>query len=52
MASSTHEQVIADAVGDLTAELVLRTVDDTPHKMVSNKMIQSWTFDGKSVIPR
>ena len=52
MASSTYKRVVGEAVGGLAAELVLRTVDRTLHKMVTNQQIQSWTFDGKSVVPR
>jgi hypothetical protein len=52
VASSTEENVIGDGIGGLAAELVIRTVDDKVHEMVTNRQIQSWTFDGHDVVPR
>jgi hypothetical protein len=52
VASSTTEKVIGGAVGDLAAELVLRSDDDSIHRMFTNREIESWTFDGKTVVPR
>jgi hypothetical protein len=52
VASSTTEHIIRDAVGDLAAELVLRTEDGSIQQMFTTDQIQSWTFDGKKVVPR
>ncbi len=40
------------SIGGLAAELVLRTLDGSIHRIVTNRQIQSWTFDGKEVVPR
>lgn len=52
VAIGTREIVIGDGVGGLAAELVLKTVDGSIHRMFSNDQIASWTFDGKNVVPR
>jgi hypothetical protein len=52
VASSTTEKVIGDAVGDLAAELVLKSVDGSINQMFTDREIESWTFDGKAVVPR
>lgn len=52
IASSTTEVVMGDGIGDLAAELVLKTVDGSIHAMVTNRQMQAWTFDGKNVVPR
>ena len=52
VASTTTVHVVADGVGGLAAELVLRSTDGSIHKMFTNRDIQSWTFDGKRVVPR
>jgi restriction endonuclease len=52
VASSTTEMVIGDAAGDLAAELMLKSVDGSIHRMFTNRDIESWTFDGKTVVPK
>ena len=52
VASSKIEIVMADGVGGLVAELVLRTLDASIHRLFTNKQIRAWTFDGKTVVPR
>ena len=53
VASSTDRLVIIDeGVGELVAELVLRTVDGSVHRMFRCDELRSWTFDGKSIVPR
>jgi hypothetical protein len=52
VASSTTSHVIGDGVGGLAAELVLRSVDGSIHRILSDRQIQSWTFDGRRVMPR
>ena len=50
--SSTTSHVVADGVGGLAAELVLRTVDGSIHRMFTNREIRSWMFDGHQVVAR
>lgn len=50
--SHTEEIVTGEGVGGLAAELVLRTVDGSMHRMFTNHQIEDWTFDGKKVVPR
>lgn len=38
-------------VGGLAAELVLRTLDGSIHRIFTNKHLQAWTFNGKQVVP-
>lgn len=52
IASSTTERVIGDAVGDLAAELVLKSIDGSIHRIFTDREIESWTFDGKTVVPK
>jgi hypothetical protein len=52
VASSTTERGIENAVGDPAAELVLKSVDGSIHRMFTNQEIESWTFDGKTVVPK
>ena len=51
VASVTLEHVIGDGAAGLVAELLLRTVDGSQNRMITNQQIQSWTFDGKNVVP-
>jgi hypothetical protein len=49
------EQTVVVGVGieDLTAELVLRSLDGSIHRMFSNRDLQRWTFDADGmVVPR
>ncbi len=50
--SHTEEIVTGEGIGGLAAELVLRTVDGSIHRMFTNHQIADWTFDGKKVVPR
>lgn len=50
--SSTSSHVIGDGAGGLAAELVLRALDGSIHRMFTNHEIQSWMFDGRHVVPR
>jgi hypothetical protein len=52
VASSTETIAIEEGIGGLAAELVLRTVDGSVHRMFTRDQLRSWTFDGKSVVPR
>lgn len=52
IASSTTEHMIDNAVGELAAALVLRSVDGEMHRMITRGQIESWTFDGKRVVER
>ena len=52
VASSTTTSVVSEAVGGLAAELVMRTVDGTLHRMFTRDQMRSWTFDEKTVVPR
>lgn len=52
VASSTETLVLEEGVGELTAEVVLRTVDGSIHRMFTRAELRSWTFDGRSVVPR
>jgi hypothetical protein len=52
VSSSETEMAVGEGLGGLAAELVLRTVDGTVRQMFSNRQISSWSFDGKSVVPR
>jgi hypothetical protein len=49
--AATHEFSIGDGIAGLAAELVLRTLDGSIHRIFTNRQIQSWTFDGKTVVP-
>jgi Restriction endonuclease len=49
--SDPHEIVVGEGVAGLAAELVLKTVGSL-HRVFTNREIQSWTFDGKTVAPR
>lgn len=51
VSSATHEFSVGDGVGGLAAELMLRTLDGSIHRIFTNRQIQSWTFDGKAVVP-
>lgn len=51
VSSATHEFSAGDGIGGLAAELVLRTLDGSVHRIFTNRQIQSWTFDGKTVVP-
>lgn len=52
VATVTTEHVVGDAVGDLAAELVLKTLDGSIRRMFSGRDIQQWIFDGRHVAPR
>lgn len=52
IAVATHEFSVGLGIGGLAAELVLRTLDGSIHRIFTNRQIQSWTFDGKKVVPR
>jgi len=52
VASSTTEHTIDNAVGELAAALVLRSVDGAMRRMITRGEIESWTFDGKRVVER
>lgn len=47
------EIVSGEGIAGLTAELALRTLDGSIHRIFSNRDLQQWTFDedGK-VVPR
>jgi hypothetical protein len=50
---ATEEVVMGEGIAGLTAELALRSLDGSIHRMFSNRDLQQWTFDpdGK-VVPR
>jgi hypothetical protein len=50
--SDPHELLMGEGIAGLAAELVLKTVDGTLHRVFTNRDIQQWTFDGKTVAPR
>jgi hypothetical protein len=52
IAVATHEFSVGLGIGGLAAELLLRTLDGSIHRIFTNHQIQSWTFDGKNVVPR
>jgi hypothetical protein len=39
------EVVVGDGIGGLAAELVLKTLDGSIHRIFTNRQLQSWTFD-------
>lgn len=43
---------VGDGVGGLAAELVLRSIDGSIHRLFTNKQIQAWTFQEGLVVPR
>jgi hypothetical protein len=48
-----QEVVVGVGVEGLTAELVLRSLDGSIHRMFSNRDLQRWTFDAQgAVVPR
>lgn len=48
-----QEVVVGVGVEGLTAELVLRSLDGSIHRMFSNRDLQRWTFDAEgAVVPR
>lgn len=50
---ATEEVVVSDGVPGLTAELVLRSLDGSIHRMFSDSELQQWTLDDDGrVIPR
>ncbi len=50
---ATQEVVVSDGVPGLTAELVLRSLDGSIHRMFSDGELQQWTLaDDGRVIPR
>jgi hypothetical protein len=52
VASDTIQVVVGDGIGGLVAELALRTIDGSIHRMFTNRQLAAWTFDGHNVIPR
>lgn len=44
--------ITTHGLGELAAELVLRTVDGSLHRVFTRDQMRSWTFDGKSVVAR
>jgi hypothetical protein len=46
------KKVIGDALGGLATELVLESIDGSLHRMFTSLEIESWTFDGKTVVPK
>jgi hypothetical protein len=50
--SEPHEIIMGEGIAGLAAELVLKTVDGSLHHVFTNREIQKWTFDGKTVAPR
>jgi hypothetical protein len=50
--SDPHEIVMGEGIAGLAAELVLKTVDGSLHQVFTNRDIQQWTFDGKTVARR
>jgi hypothetical protein len=51
VASDAIQVVIGDGIGDLVAELALRTIDGSIRRMFTNRRLEAWTFDGHNVIP-
>lgn len=49
---AAQEFSVGLGIGGLAAELVLRTLDGSIHRIFTNRQIQSWTFDGKNLVPR
>jgi hypothetical protein len=49
---ANHSFSVGIGVGGLAAELVIRTLDGSIHRIFTNRQIQSWAFDGKQVVPR
>lgn len=48
-----HNIAVGDGVAGLTAELALRSLDGSIHRMFSNEDLQRWTFDDNGkVVPR
>lgn len=52
VAVAVREFSIGYGFGDLTAELVLRTIDGSLHRIFSNRQIEAFEFDGKVVKPK
>lgn len=47
-----HQSSIGHGIGGLSAELVLRTLDGSVHRIFSNRDLQKWTFDSDGhVVP-
>ncbi|MGH3430766.1 MAG: restriction endonuclease, partial [Mycobacteriales bacterium] len=50
---ATQEVVVGEGIAGLTAELALRSLDGSIHRMFSNHDLQQWTFDADGkVVPR
>jgi len=50
---ATEEVVVGDEIAGLTAELALRSLDGSIHRLFSNQDLQQWTFDADGkVVPR
>jgi hypothetical protein len=50
--AGTHNFSVGVGVGGLTAELVMRSLDGSVHRLFTNRQIASLTFDGKAVVPK
>jgi hypothetical protein len=50
--AGTHNFSVGVGVGGLTAELLLRSLDGSIHRLFTNRQIASLTFDGKKVVPK
>lgn len=50
--SDPQTTVMGEGIAGLAAELILKTLDGSLHHVFTNREIQRWTFDGKTVAPR
>ncbi len=49
---ATHTFRTGIGVGGLSAELVLRTLDGSIHRVFTNRQLANWNFDGNRVVPQ